>query len=252
MAQRGKYPLHPSVGLWAFLEAFRKSDFSVDVSNDDRMVEISNCVSSREKVFSFGTTIRFDEILGGSGEFPVGCLSELVYSASGVCDQFFDSLPERYRTKKLRKTMGGSMSVGDRLGLEVSSYFEKFHENALLSCDGSVTDLVEPSIIHEVLSDFPLEVFARSISLSLQRGGFNSPTPEHLLDGGLLDEYDDDYHPSEDCLKSYFWGLYLEKLVTEKGFRLRPGVGDTLAALVKEGEGAVISGSDLWKGFRRP
>lgn len=250
MAKNGNYPLHPSVGLWSLFEAFRKSGADVNVSNDTRIVSVNTCVSTRDRVFSLETTMGFNEILDGSRSSPVGCLNGLVHSASGVYDQFWDSLPKRYHTKKLRKEMEGSVSIKDRLGLEVSDYFEKFHENTLLSGDGSTPNLVEPLIIHEVLGSFPLEVFSNAISLSLQGEGFNSPTPEDLLEGGILGDFDDEYHPSEDCLKTYFWGLYLEQLVFHKGFKLRPGMGNPLKAFVNRGEGAILSGNDIWKGAR--
>lgn len=239
MAWNGCYPINHSVALWAFFEAFQKGDSLVESSSLERLAQIVLTVRFHKEVFSLETSIDFDEILAGDASEPEGSPACLDAVAKRIYDQLFESLPSGLQRPEFRREVEGERGIQNRLKDELSVYFARFHENLLLPVNGGIPTLREPKLFYEVLSGFPMGVYSDSLLLSSDDPP-DSPTPRELLDKDIWDEFDSDYFfPSARCMERYFWGLYLSKLQVAKGYSLRRGVNDPLAAFLEEGERAL-------------
>ncbi|MEK6839872.1 MAG: hypothetical protein AABX72_02950 [Nanoarchaeota archaeon] len=245
LAWKQRYPIHPNVALWSFFEAARHNDFGVIFNDQEAQLSFSRVLQGH--TYFLHTTMSFDDILRGWGNYPPGCAFELYNSMYNIYDRIGKELPlhvleawDELRNNEPR-IMRGFMED------ELLIFSARYHEHLLLPATGKPQPLAEPHIIYDILREFPLELYREADAYALGEGCFGSPTAETLYDILGEEQFDMQYHPSESCLTELFWAQYLARLAQEKGYAFTIPAQDPVRYLAAVGERALKSGREIWK-----
>ncbi|MDP4012559.1 MAG: hypothetical protein Q8R00_03055 [Candidatus Nanoarchaeia archaeon] len=213
-------PIHPNIGLWAFLEAFRTKGFVVEVSESSATFRLVKDLEG--VVYSFQSKIDYETILKGWKRGPVASPPTFYDSIFLVYDTLGQGLDKKSKERSAWEKFRDVDVMETRQNMEEhwKPFFNKYHEAMMLHMSGEIPVLKEPKIIHEVLKDYPVSVLQKAI-LYEPSGG---PCEDTLMEMEW-DEFDEDYHPSETTMISYFWGHYLYELAKEKGYSFDMDVG---------------------------
>jgi len=248
MTWRCNFPVHPNVGLWSFLEAFR--EFGVQVEFDGKNASFSLDRTLRERQVVLQARMHKDEIIRGWGRHPLGSPHA-----------FYDSICEVYfRMGKLLKGSrveenfwdnikhNESKEVRVKFEEQLDVFFPKYQENMLVPVSGIVPKLDEPKLFNCVLKDFPMDVYQQACILR-QFGpvkktilGHLTPCAEAMLEMDWSEFDVNEYYPSAAVMEDYFWGHYLFALMKEKGYQTEYD-DNPLRALVARGYYALRQGN---------
>jgi hypothetical protein len=248
------YQLHPGVATWGFLEAWRLKGDDVDLGelNSDNRIT----VSIERNGMSGSAVFTPEEILKGWGWGLPGSPSTTYDAICMVYDKIEPTLPERRQDEwhMLREHERGSL----RKLMEESwmPLFHKYQEHVLVSVDGTVSELIDPRIIYQVLREYPIDVFTRTGLPGHTSEQRCTPTMEGLFYGekeeveaetveGMLDvdwsRFETPHHPSKATMMELFQGLYMSRLAGQKGYA--PGVKPT--SIVMSGQSALKTATEL-------
>jgi len=189
LAATKNYPLNPRASLDSFFEGFY--DWGVPVRLDDKSkkawFDFKHDISGTGYLAS--VECSYQQILEGSGKGVIGSVQTLLSSASLIVGTSGKVLERNYGPKLTREQRADFVKYfNDRTdsfssiftGL-LKKYFEKYHENVLISPEGGVPELKESEILPTVLDQVDWDEYGETLrdignnqnELSAFRGFFN-------------------------------------------------------------------------------
>ncbi len=241
MTWRCNFPVHPNVGLWSFLEAFR--EFGVQIEFDGKNASFSLDRTLRERQVILQSSMHKDEIVRGWGWSPLGSPRAFYDSICIVYDRMGEALKGNRDEENIWSDIrnGESKDVRAKFEEQVYEFFPKYQEHMLVPVSGAIPKLDEPKLFNRVLRDFPMDVYQQAIIRS--REVECTPCAETLLEIDDWSEFDDNYHPSVAVMEEYFLGHYLFALMKEKGYKTGYDDDEPLSVLVARGYYALRQGN---------
>jgi hypothetical protein len=163
LVKKKEYPIHPGVGLWGFTQGLHNSGVQVDFNTKAKKAKFHfNIVFGGIKYYA-PVEREYSHIIAGSKSVP----GSLGAYADSLCDLFFsshNSIEDAYGiefTDEQEKEVIDYFNKQctkfvDAMNVTWQEYFRKYHENCLVSVDGTVPVLGESSLLPVVLDDLNL------------------------------------------------------------------------------------------------
>ncbi|MFC1696921.1 hypothetical protein ACFL1H_01185 [Nanoarchaeota archaeon] len=278
LAWRNDLPLNPSIAIWSFLEAFADNGFKFSIKDNYVTFEYKYLFTGYDEYNDkfeghicefddFITKISIDKILTGWDRFPKGNPKSLYDSIHIIFDDIKEYIIKRNGIEDtLAYWNNKDISAKDKIKLaewsnvrnnyprkirqtmedHLVQYFNKYHEHMFIPLSHTIPKLEEPKLFHKALERFPMKLYLDAKNNNLAPGG---PCSEYILEIDP-EEYDETYHPSESGMLDYFWGIYLDELVKEKGYPLyypADNNDEQLKRLIANGWNGIRNGQSIWK-----
>jgi hypothetical protein len=246
------YPIVSSLGWGSFLEAFMDYGCKVSVSNKRMKANFNLFYSSNDNPRFLESSLSYDEILIGweNSRHPKGSPHALYDSICIVFDkmgEIFDNSSREEKNDWWKFRDSETKNVRKKMESYLLPYFKRYQEHILVPTSGKTPILEEPNIISRVIKNFPMLMFEKAIERSRDPRRSNNvcltPCPETLLEHDLVNDFDEDYYPSESAIVDFFIGNYLYELHLEKGYPFWNNSDDILRDLVVQSYRAFKSGS---------
>jgi len=244
LAWRCNYPVHESVALYSFLEAFRANGALVQTQDKEAKITFLRELNNHPRCLD--EIVSFHNIINGWGHTSPGSPRELYNSIYIIYDKMAKQVHSNEENEWDDIRNSEPRVIRRKMEDKLMEYFNRYHEHVLLHVDGKQRPFErEPKIIHEVLSDFPLYLYQHSEIRSCESDRSHlTPCAETLLD--IEWDFDESYYPSESCVTEFFWGHYLHQLVKEKGYPLRDKTDNPLRCLIANGVWELKQGREIW------
>ena len=216
-AWRGNFSIHPGVALSSFFEAFRQQGAGVVYLNKEQSASFR--LPWHKKLFE--TTLSYEEIKNGWKNKPP-CSPKAVYDS--IC-MVYDLIGENLKAPLERNKWfyfreKESREVRNKMEKLLVPYFLKHHEHMFLPLSMKVPELVKPVIFDKVLMHYSIALHEKVCIWELKRKGcLCGPCPEYIAEFAETD-FNEDYHPSDNAMTQYFWGLYLNEFARSKKYRM--------------------------------
>lgn len=242
------YPVHDTVAVDSFLEAFRSRDYIVKSNKDEAVISWEDL---GQKIFS--SNISHERILKGWNRAPRASPGSLLDSIYEVYDRFgfrsdhkdFDSEDAwlSMRSEESSKTM-------DFLKSNLFDHLYNYQENVFLSSNREMPELNDPELFYQVIQEFDLSLYSQSASkYAMGEVPKWSIPPSVIYENGFWTDVDfsEGIYPSKMDLEDYFVGLYLYNLAEQKGYESFFDDGNYVEDFMEEGVDSFKHGHTFWK-----
>lgn len=246
------YPLQRDIGILAFYESLGKLGAHVELDPKTKSIGITFGFYSPflGEGFSYQTSITYEALLEGSGNFPRGSMGSLQDSSRRVLDVPRAQIPIDKPFELLLQ--GQNIKKGPRFIVDIEmpcsvtyqqsyweSVFKKLHdkniaainqyvaeqiqrrrENALLTRSLEGESNIVGNAIERMLDRHDLEYYERAKQTYAVS---NINTSEDVVPVRLLKEPWSNFeprvrYPSPETFEKFFWGKYIDKLRQLKGY----------------------------------
>jgi hypothetical protein len=251
LSWHNNYPLDPGVAITGFIEAWQP----IGEARDDEPVADVSVNGYEVKValerggISGEVTLSPTDVLRGWDQNPFICPKSCYDAICIVYDRIGEDLTGKDKSEWFKRRHTESRIIRQRMENRWLPYFDEHQEHVLLHRDGHSEPLLQPQLINQVLSEFPLEVLQRAREFRASGG----PAMEGILydvaeeripiERVSWNDYDHEYHPSESTMIQWFEGLYFWRLGQLKGYIERDAEPHELFFRGRDG---LPQGRELW------
>lgn len=204
LAVQREYPLHPSVGLWGFTQGIQNSGVDVGFDNKSKKATFHFHLDVDGIKYYVPVESEYSHLIAGAGSVPGSPQAYL----DSLGDLFFASHLSLYdsygvdltgdQVKKLTLHFSMQKDKFEKAMHNVwADFFDKYHENCLVSVEGSIPQLTSSTLLPVVLDDenvFNYVEFCR----------------ENIKGGRENDEF-----------QSFVNDVFLAELATSKGYPIQ-------------------------------
>jgi hypothetical protein len=237
------YPIHPNIGLWAVLEAFKTREWAVDFDGKQARIATKRFILGREH--SLETTVDVPTLLKGWSHEPQGAPRAMYLGILTVYDRLGEHLKGEERNAWQDFRQINSRHVRDELEAKLKPFFPRYQEHMLVPVSGELPKLEPPSLFEKQLATFSEPLYRAARIVTITDSTHFAPCPETMLEQDETQYDPNAYHPHESTMIELFWGQYLNELVKIKGYKVEYP-SNPLRQLVASGFKALQPGYFFW------